>query len=624
MPQTKQELPFGLWPSPITPAMIGQGIRLNDVQWVPNSDMLVWCQSLSGKSSLFCKPRDEAPWDLTGERSPSGGVGYGGGEFTAGRDGVVFADKNGRLYHCPYQAGSPRALTPAFGRCAAPAISPDGKQVLYVHTYEDTDVLALANLDGNSWPVILAQGADFYMQPVWSPNDKAIAWVEWDHPNMPWDGTRLMFALLDDANSRLAETHSLDGDAGTPIFQPSFSPDGRLLAYVSNRGEWDQLMVLDLETGERQALIQEKSLLPPAWGQGLRCLAWTPEGNGLYYIENNQAQTSLHRVDLYTGSTEKIPTDPFTIIEQISVSYSGELAFMAESPVLPARILTLKDEGIHTVARSLSDSIAAEDLPKPQPIQWTSSDGAQVYGTYYPPANRKFTAVGAPPVIVYIHGGPTSQSMVGFSLDTAFFTSRGYGYFVVNYRGSSGYGRSYRDAMRGHWGEIDLIDTVEGAQALVNQGLADPTKLVIKGGSAGGYTVLNALVHYPGFFKAGLCSYGVSDLFSLDMDTHKFEAHYNVSLIGELPGAAQKYHDFSPIFHADKIRDAIAIFQGTDDKVVPQGQSESIVAVLKANKVPHEYHLYQGEGHGFRKSESLIDFYQSVDRFLKQYVIFSL
>jgi len=178
-------------------------------------------------------------------------------------------------------------------------------------------------------------------------------------------------------------------------------------------------------------------------------------------------------------------------------------------------------------------------------------------------------------------------------------------------------------ALRQRWGEVDTLDAVEGAKALVSMGLADPNKLIIKGGSAGGYTVLNALVNYPGLFKAGICSYGVSNLFTLEMDTHKFEAHYNTSMVGELPEASERFHAWSPIFHADKIKDAIIIFQGKDDKVVPQEQSDTIVEALRSNGVPHEYHLYEGEGHGFRRSETLVHHYKAIERFLLQYVIFA-
>jgi dipeptidyl aminopeptidase/acylaminoacyl peptidase len=286
-------------------------------------------------------------------------------------------------------------------------------------------------------------------------------------------------------------------------------------------------------------------------------------------------------------------------------------------------VLRVSGSKTEVIARSQSDVLPAAFLSQPQAIAWQSSDGVAGHGLYYPPANPDFEATGAPPVVVYIHGGPTSQVFDAFNLEADFFTSRGYGYFAVNYRGSTGYGRAYRDALKGEWGRIDLQDTIEGCKALIARGLADPAKLVIKGGSAGGYTVLNALVHHPGFFKAGICSYGVSNLFTLEMETHKFEAHYNKPLVGSLPEAAEKFHAWSPIFHADKIRDAVAIFQGSEDKVVPPEQSEQMVRALQSNHVPHLYKLYEGEGHGFRKKVNLIDYYETVDRFLKQHVIFS-
>ncbi|HPS32607.1 MAG TPA: prolyl oligopeptidase family serine peptidase [Anaerolineaceae bacterium] len=624
MPPTKTNKPFGTWLSPITPELIGGSARFSDVQWAPGSDRLVWCGSLSGKASLLTQVGLDAPSELSAGFNPSGSIGYGGGEFCAGVGGAVFAEKDGRLYFAPYGPGSPQALTPAFGRCASPKLSPAQDRVLFVHSYEERDVLALVRLDGKSWPRVFASGADFYMQPTWSPDGKAAAWVEWDHPDMPWDGTRLMFAVLDESGGAPAEAHLLDGGPETPIFQPEFSPDGRYLAYLRNPGEWDQLVLFDLQTGEKRILLDGRSLLPPAWVQGSRVLAWAPESSALYFLENQQAKVYLRKVDIRSGESQAVDIGAFTNLEQLCVSASGALALIAQSPSLPARIIILQAGQMRIAARSRADDLHPEDLPQAQEVDWLSSDGARVFGTYYAPANRNFSAEGLPPMVVYIHGGPTSAARIGFDLDTAFFTSRGYAYLEVNYRGSTGFGRSYRDALRGNWGKLDLQDAVEGARAVVGMGLANPSRLIIKGGSAGGYTVLNALIHYPGFFKAGLCSYGVSNLFTLDMDTHKFEAHYNASLIGALPEAAQKYHDFSPIFHAHKIQDPLAIFQGADDKVVPQSQSDSIVEVLRANRVPYVYRIYPGEGHGFRKSESIIDYYNTIERFLLQQVIFSV
>jgi dipeptidyl aminopeptidase/acylaminoacyl peptidase len=493
--------------------------------------------------------------------------------------------------------------------------------VIFVHTYESKDVLAIVPLDGSSWPRILRQGADFYMQPAVSPDGKLLAWVEWDHPNMPWDGTKLYLAELDAPAGSLNNVKLLDGDENVPVFQPIFSRDGSQLAWLSNAGKLDQLKLLHLASGEVETLLQDRVMMPPAWVQGMHALAWSPDSKQIYFLENQLGQTNLRRFNLNTREISTIDTTPYTLVEQPCVSSKGDVALVAQSAAKPPRVLRIANGQTDVIARSQSEVLPVAFLSQPEAIAWQSSDGVTVHGLYYPPANPDFEAEGAPPVIVYIHGGPTSQVFDAFNLEADFFTSRGYGYFAVNYRGSTGYGRKYRDALRGEWGRVDLQDTIEGTQALIARGLADPARLIIKGGSAGGFTLLNALVHHPGFFKAGLCSYGVSNLF--DLDTHKFELHYNTSLVGELPAALKKYHAWSPVFHADKIRDAIAVFQGSDDKVVPPEHSESIVRVLKANHVPHEYKLYEGEGHGFRKKVNLIDYYESVDRFLKQYVIFS-
>lgn len=625
----KQKLPYGLWPSPISPSMIAGGIRLNDVQFSPDGETLVWSQSLDGKTSLFAWRDGEAAWNLSGEFNPSGAVGYGGGDFFAGNEAVFFCDRNGRLYSKPYNTGLPKALTPEFGGCASPQLSPDGSFIVFVHTNEGRDLLASVTSDGSEWPIILRQGADFYLQPTLSPDGSLLAWVEWDHPNMPWDGSRLMLAEMSRDGSSLNAIRQIAGDENVSVFQPAFSPDSSKLAWLQNNTEFDDLQVRDLETDTIQTLLENQPLMLPAWVQGQRIYNWAADGRAIYYLHNLQGTVSLNKADLGNGQArsvqvEKIQADSFTLIEQPTLSPDGSLAFIAQSSTLSPRITLLKEGKIRTIARSASELLAKEDFSEPQSFSWTSSDGVEVFGLYYPPAHAQYTSDGAPPLIVYVHGGPTSQVFNAFNLEAAYFTSRGYAYFAVNYRGSTGFGRSYRDALKGNWGKIDLQDVIEGTNALVDAGLADPKKLVIKGGSAGGFTALNALVQHPGFFKAGLVSYGVSNLFLLDMDTHKFEAHYTESLVGKLPEAAEKYHAWSPVFHAEKIRDAVAIFQGSDDKVVPVEQSESIVSLLRANKVPHEYKLYEGEGHGFRKKVNLIDFYESIDRFLKQYVIFSL
>ncbi len=316
--------------------------------------------------------------------------------------------------------------------------------------------------------------------------------------------------------------------------------------------------------------------------------------------------------------------DDYTSIAQLSISSEGALALLAKSSVCSSRIITVKNGAIQVVRRSSPEALHPDDIAIPQTLEWQSEDGGTAYGIYFPPASQSFTSEGLPPAIIHVHGGPTSQVSIGFNAEVTYFTSRGYGYLDVNYRGSTGYGRTYMKALRENWGYYDVIDTCSGAKALVARGLVDGRKLIIKGGSAGGYTVLNSLIRYPGLFKAALCSYGVSNLFTLAMDTHKFEERYTESLVGALPGASARYHEWSPAFHAEKIKDAIAIYQGDEDRVVPPSQSEEIVAALKASGTPYEYHLYAGEGHGFRKVETLRQHFQDVERFLLKNVIFSV
>ncbi len=620
---SKTKRAFGLWESKITPDLIAASIGLTDPQWDTDGKTLVWREERSGKGVLVAQPVGEAPYEISGELNVRGGVGYGGGDFTVSNGLVVFAAGDGRLYRRVLGYGFPQAISPAYGSLSAPQISADGHWVVFIHTYEGEDVLAVVDIKGETWPVKLASGADFYMQPVWNPEGNKIAWVEWNHPNMPWDGTRLMLANLDGTPPRIQSFEQLAGGDDVPILQPAFSPDGRFLSYLQNEGEWDQLVIYEIGRGEKRILHKNASLLRPAWVQGLLVQAWTPGSDYIYFLQTNAGATILNQVDVETCEIKTITLEGYSSLGQPSVNVEGKVALLSSGPSISTRVISTrngKDTTIHQ--RSTSEAIAADDLPAPREIHWTATNGDEVYGIYSPPANSRFYADGLPPVIVNIHGGPTSSVMIGYDMEASFFTSRGYGYLHINYRGSTGYGRKYREALRGNWGDLDVVDAAGGAQALIDQKLGDSNKLVIKGGSAGGYTVLNTLIRYPGLFKAGICLYGVTNLFTLAMDTHKFEARYTDSLVGPLPEAAEKYHAWSPVFHAETIKDPVAIFQGEEDRVVPPSQSEEIVRVLKANRVPHEYHLYPGEGHGFRKAETRSVFYKAVERFLLQYVIY--
>ena len=621
--------PFGSWPSPLSPDELAHSTRLRDVAWDADGRTLVWLEGRGPQGVLVCQEPGAASRDLNAALSVRAQVGYGGGDFAVAHGHAYFAEHGGRLYRQPLARGPAQPITPQFGHAASPAPSPTGRHLAYVHSYEDRDALAIVDGTGCFWPQILAAGADFYMQPAWHPRGDRLAWVEWDHPHMPWDGTRLVLGQL--ARSRhglpsLRATEVLAGGADTAIAQPCFSPDGRYLVYVSDERGYSNLWCRDLASGATRCLCEDASdVATPAWVQGLRTFSWAADSRTLYFVRSENAQRLAYALDFASGAVAPVEgLAAYTHIEQLAAAPRGKgLACIAAASATPARIVAGTASQVAVRARSASESLAPADLSTPAPVSWASEDATQVHGLYYPPANRRFAGRGRPPLIVLIHGGPTGQIETGFEPTQQFFATRGFAVLDVDYRGSTGRGREYMRALRSRWGVLDVEDAVGGAEHLVARGLADPERLVIMGGSAGGYTVLRALSTRPGFFRAGICLYGVANLFALAADTHKFESRYLDSMIGPLPEAAAVYRERSPIYAADQLRDPLALFQGTDDQVVPPAQAEEIAASLRRRNIPHVYHLYEGEGHGWRKPETVRAFYQACEAFLRQHVLFA-
>jgi dipeptidyl aminopeptidase/acylaminoacyl peptidase len=649
---TKQRKQFGMWPSPISPRSLSANLRLNDVQWDTDgdADTLVWHESRAKQGVLVMQPGLQAPRDLTTELSVRGGVGYGGGAFTVA-GGTVYFVASGRLYKQSLSGGGARAITPAFGDVASPAVSKDGRWLVYVHAYEGADILALVDTAGEHWPRKLASGTDFVMQPTWNPNGTRLAYIAWNFPQMPWDGTELRLATLDSNGGlpRVTLLQTVAGNTKTAIFQPEFSPDGLLLAYVSDASGWPHLYVYDLSSGTHTQLTEgDASYSTPAWVQGLRTYGWSHDSRAIYAIRSERAFSSLWRIDVKTRRAEQVEgLDAYTTFDQIAVSpRREEVALIASSSVIPERIITIdsatlnvppllsaEQPGMQVIVdeprgeivrrRASAESVAPEQLAQAEAIEWTAHDGETAHGLYYPPTSAKFEGIGAPPLIVFVHGGPVSQARAGFSNAAQFFATRGYAMLYVNHRGSTGYGKAYQDKLLGNWGVYDVEDSASGASALVERGWVDGAKLVIMGSSAGGFTALQSLVTKPGFYAAGVCSYGISNQFMLVTDTEfKFESRSSDMLLGPLPDAVAVYRARSPLFHADKIVDPVAIFQGEDDKIVPKAQSDALVKVLQARGVPHEYHVYAGEGHGWRKPETIEAYYRVVLSFLRTYVIY--
>lgn len=621
---------YGTWASPISGASIASGLSLRDVQWNRAGDALVWWENRAKTGVLLAQTGSQAPRDLTDTTlNVAGRVGYGGGAYTLG-DGKVFFVAQGRLFRQALAGGEARAITPAFGSFASPAVSPDGEWVVFVHSYEHIDGLAIVDASGEDFPRKLAYGTDFVMQPTWHPAGSHIAYIAWNHPQMPWNGSelRLISLAFDGAGKPFAnDVVTVAGDLNTAIFQPEFSPDGRYLSYVSDASGWNQICLYDLaEQKHIQLTVDETEHGAPAWAQGLCTYGWARDSRSIFYLENCQGFFSLRRIDLDSARSEVVAgLEAYTQMEQISVSRDNDaVAMIASSALIPPRVISLNSSGDVSVhRRGGTENLREDQLSAARAITWRGDDGGDVYGLYYPPVLQDDMPAGLPPLIVNVHGGPTSQRSAGYYSETQFFTTRGYAVLQVNHRGSTGYGKAYMDMHRGNWGVYDVIDSVSGVMHLANEGLIDKAKAVIMGGSAGGFTVLQSLVDHPGFYKAGICSYGVSNQFGLLMDTHKFEERYTYWLLGELPEAADLYRERSPVFHADKIVDPIIVFQGADDVVVPQDQSDSIVASLKRRGIPHEYHLFEGEGHGWRMPETITSYYEKIDRFLLQHVIYA-
>jgi dipeptidyl aminopeptidase/acylaminoacyl peptidase len=617
--------PSQLQKSPISTSMMASQLKLVELGFAgADDDTLVWLESRGGKSVLMAQRGADGPHELCDSLAVRGGVGYGGGELAAGPDGLWLCGADGRLYQLDLEAGAPRAVTPAYGHIASPAPSPDGRHVLYVHHEGQTDLIASIDAQGAQWPSKFVTGGDFYMQPAWHPDGDRVAWVRWDHPNMPWMGSWIEVACVEVSEAgalRLGESPvRVAGAQGVAVQQPIFSPDGRWLAFVSDASSFMHVCVMELETGHVRDLTpgEGEDFATPAWVQGVRTIAWLPDSSGLVAIGLREGVSRLVEVSL-SGEVEALPGfDDYASLTQICVSKRGEVAVLGSSAVFSPRVLRWsREQGFKIVRRSSGERVKSSALSLMRPVSWLADDGTRIYGCYYPPVGVS----GPAPTILMIHGGPTAQATAAWNVRAQLFATRGFGVLEVNYRGSTGYGRAYMEALQTNWGVHDVEDAVGAASYLVAEGLADPARLIIMGGSAGGYTVFQALVTRPGFFAAGVALYGITDLFSLEAGTHKFESSYNQTLLGPLPERAEVWRERSPIFHADKLVDPVAIFHGAKDRAVPIDQAEAIVTHLKANRRPHLYHVYPDEGHGWRAPETIQHCYDTTLTFLTEHVL---
>lgn len=606
--------PFGSWASRIrVDDLVADVVDLAE-PWLDGDDVY-WIEGRpaeGGRCVLVRRSGDGTTADLTPPPFDvrTGVHEYGGGSYVVAGGTVVFSHHlDGRLYRLDPGVDTPAAITPD-GPFRYGDLRFDPPRRRFVAIREDHSAEGQAeasivdvDLDGAHEPRVLASGPDFMASPRLSPDGTTLAWLEWDHPDMPWDATRLRTAPVMPDGS-LGPSDLAAGGPEEAIVQPEWSPAG-VLHLVSDRTGWWNLY--RLEEGPRlEALApMEAEFADPSWVLDRSSYGFLPDGSIVAVARAGGRDRIIH---VQPGRLVGEVASAFTELDGLRVGAETVVA-LAGSPsegtmVVAFDPMTLAPSGV--LRRSTAFTPDQGAISTPESIAFGSTDSRTAFALYYPPTNAAFTGPldERPPLVVLSHGGPTSNASSALNLDIQFLTSRGIAIVDVDYGGSTGYGRAYRRALEGAWGVVDVDDCVAAARFLVERGDVDPERLAIEGGSAGGYTTLAALA-FRDVFAAGISFFGVGDLEALARDTHKFESRYMDRLVGPYPEAADIYRQRSPVHHLDQIACPVLVLQGLDDKVVPPSQAQAIVAALAANGVPHAYLAFEGEGHGFRGAAAI-------------------
>lgn len=602
--------PYGSWPSPITAAaIVADTVGLS--QLCVDGDVIYWIEGrpaehgrnvIVGAHARAVRDVLPAPYSARTRVHE-----YGGGAYTVA-DGVVYFanDDDARVYRMTPGA-APEAITPA-GPWRYADFVVDRRRQRLVCVREDHGVAPPANtvvaidLAGRQAPHVLIAGDDFYAAPRMSPDGRTLAWLSWNHPDMPWDAAALYRAELDGAGQPTAPRR-IAGGARASVFQPSFAPDGTLYFVSDESGWWNLYRFVDGAPRPLSPTAAEFGM--PQWVFGQTTYAFVA-ADTIIAAANVRGLWRLLSVDARTGAHTPLDT-PYVDIAYLH-AHAGHAVFVGATPTAAAAVVRFD------LARCRSDVVRSAAtvclepgfLSRAQPVTFDTADGEQAHGFFYPPRNHDVDAPddARPPLLVVTHGGPTAMSSGALNLKIQYWTSRGIAVLDVNYRGSTGFGRAYRERLYGAWGVADVADCVYGARYLARQGRIDPARCAIRGGSAGGFTALCALTFHEEF-AAGASYYGVSDLEALARDTHKFEARYLDRLIGPYPAERARYQARSPINAVERLARPMIFFQGLDDRVVPPDQTGRMVAALRAKRVPVAYLAFAGEAHGFRRAENI-------------------
>ncbi|XP_052768576.1 uncharacterized peptidase YuxL-like isoform X2 [Mya arenaria] len=621
--------PYGSWASPISSKLVSessvtfQGVHVDPC--IENKDTVYWSELRydEGGRYVICSHKvgteGYQSWTPEGFNARTRVHEYGGGAafvFNGTLYFSNFADQNMYKQTAPgekpvpvtkegkgwrYADGSLNAKT---GRIYC--VREDHSSGVKGQKKEAVNTVVTINPDTGD-QVVLASGCDFYSSPRVSPDGKKIAWIQWNHPNMPWDTTELWIADLNETGDGLVSgsAKQVSGGDNTSVIQPSWTCDNELL-YISDVTDWWNLYHVTGSGEHVNLLPRSQECGGPQWVFGLYPYMVDPRGNGDIVTVTG---SEMGVYNLKTKNYRTVKMD-FINLSYVNMTGNGLVYCVAGSPTQFHCVIQVdtQSDKVTVLRESKSLSVDKAYFSIPKEITWTTSGGEKAYGYFYPPVNKDFTAPEGtlPPLLVKNHGGPTSQASSTLSLKTQYFTSRGMAVLDVNYRGSTGYGKQYRHRLRGQWGILDLDDSCTGAEFLAQSGKADRNKLCIDGGSAGGYTTL-AAVTFRDTFKAGASHFGIGDLEALAQETHKFESRYLDTVIGPYVTEEDKkrYKERSPINYIEKLNCALALFQGDEDEIVPPNQAEMMYKAVKAKGLPTMYVLFKGEQHGFRKAENI-------------------
>jgi dipeptidyl aminopeptidase/acylaminoacyl peptidase len=638
---TPKTAAYGSWKSAITSDLVAQSITLSEPRF--DGEDVYWLEGRPQESGRLVVVRASTVNGHATDVTPKPYNArtrvheYGGASWTIADGAVYFSNfADGRLYCQVDTSSNPIPLTPAPAvperqwRFADGVIDRSRQRWIGVredHTVDGEPVNTIVAVDlhqpGREPGRVLVGGHDFFASPRLSPDGRWLMWLTWAHPNMPWNGTTLWLSELDEAG-RITEPRTIAGSVSESVFQPEWSPDVRAIFFVSDRSGWWNLYRFDL------ALRTSEPLAPmaaefgvPLWKLGATTYACA-ETDRIVCAYSKAGLGQLAVLDL-KGKVLRPFETPFT--EFSSVQLSGDRAvFRAGASNHPASIVMLDlTSGAHRVLKKETDlldqpgSRITDYLSTVRSVEFPTTDGNAAYGLFYPPHNRDYVGPPdeLPPLLVKCHGGPTTSASSVLELTTQFWTSRGIAVLDVNYGGSTGFGRDFRNRLHLNWGIVDVEDCINGAKFLVAEGLVDHNRIVIRGGSAGGYTTLAALT-FRDFFQGGASYYGISDLAVLARETHKFESRYLDWLIGPYPQAQERYRERSPLYHVDQLSKPVIFFQGAEDAVVPPNQAEVLVEALRRKGKPVGYYLFSGEQHGFRKAANI---QRSLDAELQFYAI---